>query len=198
MSFLYTLAMSEENKKEIPADPSLNEKLLKTRSVMLTGEISKESADSVIRQLLVLDSESAEPITLYINSPGGDVEAGFAIYDTIRFITSPVTCVGMGLVASAATLVFLSVPLERRLSLVHTSYLIHQPLSGMKGVEIEIQIHAKQLEKLKALLNELIAEATGKEVAEVTRDTERDHWLDATEAKDYNIVGRIIKSKSEI
>lgn len=190
--------MSEEKKKEIPTDPSLNEKLLKTRSVMLTGEISKESADLVIRQLLVLDSESSSPIKLYINSPGGDVEAGFAIYDTIRFISSPVTCVGMGLVASAGTLVFLSVPQERRLSLPNTAYLIHQPLSGMQGVEIEIQIHAKQLEKLKARLNELIAEATNNDIAKVTRDTERDYWLDAEEARAYNIVGRIIKSKSEI
>ncbi len=190
--------MSEENKKEIQPDPSLNEKLLKTRSVMLTGEISKESADLVVRQLLVLDSESQDPITLYINSPGGDVEAGYAIYDTIRFISAPVTCVGMGLVASAATLVFLSVPKDKRLSLPNTSYLIHQPLSGMKGVEIEIQIHAKQLEKLKAQLNEVIAEATGKPVEEVTRDTERDYWLDAKEALAYNIVGRIINKKAEI
>lgn len=190
--------MSEENKKEIQQDPSLNEKLLKTRSVMLTGEISKESADLVIRQLLVLDSISQDPITIYINSPGGDVDGGFAIYDTIRFIESQVTVVGLGLVASAATLVFLAVDKERRLALPHSSYLIHQPLSGMKGVEADIAIHAEQLERLRQLLDSVIAEATGKSVEEVAVDTERDHWLSSVEAKDYNIVGRIISKKSEI
>jgi Protease subunit of ATP-dependent Clp proteases len=165
---------------------------------MLTGEISKESADSVIRQLLVLDSESSDPVTLYINSPGGDVDAGFAIYDTVRFISSPVTVVGIGLVASAAALVFLSVDKERRLAFPHSSYLIHQPLSGMKGVEADIAIHAEQLSRLKVLLNRIIADATGKSLEEVSRDTERDYWLSSLEAIDYGIVGRIVKSKSEI
>ena len=128
--------MSEEKKKDVAADPSLNDRLMKTRSIMLTGEISKESADVVIRNLLVMDSESSDPITVYINSPGGDVDAGFAIFDTVRFISSPVTMVGMGLVASAAVIVLLAVPAERRIGLPHSSYLIHQPMASMKGVGI--------------------------------------------------------------
>ncbi len=190
--------MSEEKKKETPVDPALNEKLLKTRSVMLTGEISKESADTVIRNLLVLDSESSDPITMYINSPGGDVDAGFAIYDVVRFISSPVTMVGTGLIASAASLILLAVPSERRVGLPNSTYLIHQPLSSMRGTAIDVDIHAQILERLRAKLDGVIAEATGKTVEEVSRDTERDHWLFAEEALSYGLISRIVTSKKEI
>lgn len=188
--------MSEEKKKEVTADPSLNEKLLKTRSVMLTGEISKESADVVIRNLLVLDSDSSEPITLYINSPGGDVDGGFAIFDMIRYINSPVTIVVIGLAASAAALVLLSVPAERRVGLPNSSYLIHQPMSSMKGVAADILIHAENIERLRARLDKVIAAATGKDVETVKADTERDHWLDAESAVEYGLISKIITSKS--
>lgn len=190
--------MSEEKKKDITPDPGLNEKLLNSRSVMLTGEISKESADMVIRQLLVLDSQSNEMITLYINSPGGDVDGGFAIYDTVRYLLSPVRIIGVGLVASAAALVFLSVDRENRLAFEHSSYLIHQPLSGMKGVETDIQIHARQLERLKALLNSIIAEATDKSVDEIARLTERDYWLSSKEAVEFGLASRIVSNKSDL
>lgn len=190
--------MSEEKKKEAQPDPSLNEKLLKTRSVMLTGEISKESADQVVRSLLVLDSESDAPITMYINSPGGDVDGGFAIYDVVRFIKSPVTMVGVGLVASAATLVMISVPRERRLGLENSTYLIHQPLSGMKGVASDILIHAENMEKLRLKLDTLMAEACGKDLATVQKDTERDHWMYSGQAVEYGLVGKIIHSKDEL
>lgn len=171
---------------------------MKTRSVMLTGEITKESADQVVRQLLVLDSESDEPITVYINSPGGDVDAGFAIYDMVRFISAPVTMVGIGLVASAASLVLLAVPAERRVGFANSSYLIHQPLSKMKGVAADVLIHASVIERLRAKLDGIIAEATGKSAAEVSADTERDHWLFADEALSYGLISRIVKSKSEL
>lgn len=190
--------MSEEKKKEPVVDPQVNEKLLKTRSVMLTGEISKESADQIIRNLLVLDSESKDPITIYINSPGGDVDGGFAIYDMVRFIDSPVTMVGIGLVASAASLVLLAVPKERRVGLENSTYLIHQPLSGMKGVASDILIHAENIERLRAKLDQLIADACGKSVEEVSKDTERDHWLYSQEAVDYGLIDRIVHSKAEL
>lgn len=190
--------MSEEKKKEFPQDPSLNERLLKTRSVMLTGEISKESADQVIRNLLVLDSESSDPITMYINSPGGDVDAGFAIYDMVRFISSPVTMIGAGLVASAASLVLLAVPKERRFGMENSTYLIHQPLSSMKGVASDIMIHAQNIERLREKLDRIIADACSKSVEDVRYDTERDHWLYSSEAVEYGLISRIIKSRSEI
>ena len=190
--------MSEEKKKEIAENPALNDKLLKTRSVMLTGEITKESADQVIRQLLVLDSESSDPITIYINSPGGDVDGGFAIYDTVRFISAPVTMVGLGLVASAAALVLLAVPSERRVGLPNSSYLIHQPLSKMQGVTTDVLLHANVIERLRAKLDKVIADATKKSVEEVSKDTERDHWLFSDEALEYGLISKIINSKSEL
>lgn len=198
LDFVIFENMSEDTKKDIQPDPNLNEKLLKTRSVMLTGEISKESADMVIRQLLVLDSESSSPITVYINSPGGDVDAGFAIYDTVRFLSSPVTMVGIGLVASAAALVILAVPREKRFGLSHSTYLIHQPLSGMKGVEADIAIHALQIERLRKALDAIIAEACGKSVDEVNKDTERDHWLTSEEAVSYGLISAIIQKKTDL
>ena len=190
--------MSEEKKNTGAANPALDDKLMKTRSVMLTGEITKESADQVVRQLLVLDSESDEPITVYINSPGGDVDAGFAIYDMVRFISAPVTMVGIGLVASAASLVLLAVPAERRVGFANSSYLIHQPLSKMQGVAADVLIHASVIERLRAKLDGIIAEATGKSAAEVSADTERDHWFFADEALSYGLISRIVKSKSEL
>ena len=190
--------MSEEKKNTGAANPALDDKLMKTRSVMLTGEITKESADQVVRQLLVLDSESDEPITVYINSPGGDVDAGFAIYDMIRFVRSEVTVVGMGLVASAAALIYLSVPKERRVAFPNSTYLIHQPLSQLKGTAIEIDIYAKKLGELRIKLDKVIADAVGKSVEDVSKDTERDHWLSAEEAEAYGIVGRIITNKCDL
>ena len=188
----------EEEKKPAVQDPQIQEKLLKTRSILLSGEINKESAEAVIKQLLVLEGESNEPIKIFINSPGGDVDAGYAIYDMARFVTAPVTMIGMGLVASAASLVLLAVPAERRLALPNSTYLIHQPMSGMRGVATDIEIHAQHLEKLRLKLDALIAAETGKSAEEVRLDTERDHWLSAEEAKAYGLVSRIVSSRSDL
>ncbi len=190
--------MPEEQKKEQAPDPALQDKLLKTRSIMVSGEINKDSADAFIKQLLVLDSESNEKITVYINSPGGDVDAGYAMFDMVRFVSSPVLMVGCGLVASAAALLYLAVGKDRRYALPNSSYLIHQPMSGMKGVATDIQIHAQQMVKLRAKLDGVIAEQTGKSVEEVSRDTERDHWLDSAEAQAYGIVGKIVTRKTDL
>lgn len=189
--------MDEEKNTKMP-DAALQEKLLKTRSVMISGEINKDAADSFAEKMLVLDAESKEPIIVYINSPGGDVDSGFAIYDMIRYVESPVTVVGMGLVASAAALIYLSVPKERRVAFPNSTYLIHQPLSQLKGTAIEIDIYAKKLGELRKKLDKVIADAVGKIVDDVSLDTERDHWLSAEEAKAYGLVGRIITSKSQL
>nr|WP_319475232.1 ATP-dependent Clp protease proteolytic subunit [uncultured Sphaerochaeta sp.] len=188
----------EEEKKPATQDPQIQEKLLRTRSILLSGEIDKESAESVIKQMLILEGESDEPIKIFINSPGGDVDAGYAIFDMARFITAPVTMVGMGLVASAAALVLLAVPKEQRIALPNSTYLIHQPMSGMKGVATDIEIHAQHLEKLREKLDKLIAQETGKSLEEVRSDTERDHWLSADEAQSYGLVSRIVKQRSEL
>ena len=189
--------MENENKEYKP-DPSLNDRLLKNRIVMISGEINKDRADEFARQMLVLDSESSDPIYVYINSPGGDVDSGFAIYDMIRFVNSPVTVVGMGLVASAAALIFLSVPLERRVGFPNSTYLIHQPLSQLKGVAIDVAIYADKIEALRHKLDQVIADATGKSRDEVEKDTERDCWLSVGEAKEYGLLSRVVSSRSEL
>ena len=189
----------EEDEKKQNAPEQFSEKFLKTRQIILTGEINKELADSIVRQLLILDSEDEKsPIYMYIDSPGGDVDAGFAIFDMIRFINAPVYLIGMGLIASAATLVLLAVDKEFRIGLPNSRYLIHQPLGGMRGVATDIEIYAKDMEKIRAKLNSLIAEQTGTSLEQVTKDTERDFWLDSDEAVKYGLISKIISKKSEL
>ena len=185
---------AEDAKKKAPEMPDpLTEKFMKTRQIILSGEINKDLADKIVRQLLVLEADdSKKTIYMYIDSPGGDVDAGFAIFDMIRFISAPVVLVGMGLIASAAALILLSVDKENR------RYLIHQPSSGIRGVATDIEIHAKEMEKTKAILNKIIAEQTGKTVEQVTCDTERDYWLDAKEACEYGLVSRIVSNRKEL
>jgi len=189
----------KENKTEQKQEnPGQYDRLLKTRSLFLSGEVNKDSADRLIKDLIVLESESNDPVRIFINSPGGDVDAGFAIYDMIRFVSCPVTMVGMGLVASAAALILLAVPAERRVGLPNSSYLIHQPLSQMRGNATEIEIHAQQLEKMKAKLNKIIADATGADLEKVTVDTDRDHWLDADQALEYGLISRIVPDRASL
>ena len=189
----------EEDEKKQKAPEQFSEKFLKTRQIILTGEINKELADSIVRQLLILDSEDEKsPIYMYIDSPGGDVDAGFAIFDMIRFINAPVYLIGMGLIASAATLVLLAVDKEFRIGLPNSRYLIHQPLGGMRGVATDIEIYAKDMEKIRAKLNKLISEQTGTSLEQVTKDTERDYWLDSEEAVKYGLISKIIKTRSEL
>ena len=189
----------EEDEKKQKAPEQFSEKFLKTRQIILTGEINKELADSIVRQLLILDSEDEKsPIYMYIDSPGGDVDAGFAIFDMIRFIKAPVYLIGMGLIASAATLVLLAVDKEFRIGLPNSRYLIHQPLGGMRGVATDIEIYAKDMEKIRAKLNKLISEQTGTSLEQVTKDTDRDFWLDSDEAVKYGLISKIIAKKSEL
>lgn len=191
-------AESKSGKDNDASPDALSVKFLKTRQILLSGEVNKDLAEKVIRQLLILESDSAEPIYVYIDSPGGDVDAGYAIFDMIRFINVPVYTIGMGLVASAAALILLAAPRERRIALPNSHYLIHQPLSGIKGVATEIEIHALELEKTREKLNTLIAEETGKPVEQVKLDTDRDYWLSAEEAKEYGLISRVIDSRSSL
>jgi len=174
------------------------QKMLKTRTILLSGEVDKALAERVIRQLLILEDGGDEPIKVFIDSPGGDVDAGYAIFDMIRFIKPQVYTLGMGLVASAAALILLAAPKERRIALPNSHFLIHQPLSGIRGVATEIEIHARELEKLRKKLNQLIAEETGKPLNQVEKDTDRDHWMNAPEALEYGLVSKIITRREEL
>ena len=186
-----------KDKKAKGSDP-LTEKFLKTRQIILSGEINKELAEKIARQLLILEADSDEPIRLFIDSPGGDADAGYAIFDMIRFINAPVITIGMGLIASAASIVLLAAPKERRFGMPNSRYLIHQPMSGMQGVTTEIEIHAQELEKMRVKINEMIAAETGKSVEDVAKDTDRDYWLDAEEAKKYGLISKICKTRKDI
>ncbi|MBD5404076.1 MAG: ATP-dependent Clp protease proteolytic subunit [Treponema sp.] len=190
----------DEEKKKAPEVPDpLTEKFLKTRQILLSGEINKDLAEKIVRQLLVLEADNdKDPIYMYIDSPGGDVDAGFAIFDMIRFVSAPVYIIGMGLIASAGALILLAAPKERRLGLPNSRYLIHQPSSGMKGVATDIQIHAKEMEKTRAIINQVISEQTGKSLEQVTKDTDRDYWLDSSEAVEYGLISTVIKTRAEL
>ncbi|MCR4789735.1 MAG: ATP-dependent Clp protease proteolytic subunit [Treponemataceae bacterium] len=187
----------KENTEKVTPD-ALSEKFLKTRQILLSGEVNKALAEKVVKQLLILEAASKDPIYVFIDSPGGDVDSGYAIFDMIRFIDAPVVTVGMGLVASAGALIFLASPKERRVALPNSHYLIHQPLSGMKGVATDIEIHALELEKARDKINRLISEETGVKLEQVRKDTERDYWMNAQEAIDYGLAGKIAAKRSEL
>lgn len=192
----------EEKEKEGKGDKEgmdgLQTKLLKTRTILLSGGIDKELAEKLIKQMLLLEADGDDPVKVFIDSPGGDADAGYAIFDMLRFIKPEVITIGMGTVASAGALVHLAATKENRLSLPNAHFLIHQPLSGIRGVATEIEIHARELEKLRAKINKLIADETGQDVKKVSSDTDRDYWLNAEEALEYGLISRIITHRSEL
>ncbi len=188
----------EGEEKKAPEHPPFLDKMLKTRTILISGEINKELAERVVRQLLIMEQESDEDIRVFIDSPGGDADAGYGIFDTIRFVQPQVWTVGIGLVASAGALILLAAEKEKRLAFPNSHYLIHQPLSGIRGVATDIEIHAREIEKMRGRINALISEETGKKIDQVEKDTDRDYWLSAEDAVEYGLVSRIIRHRSEM
>lgn len=172
-------------------------RLLKDRIILLSGEIDDECANSVIAQLLYLDSLNNEEISLYINSPGGSVTAGMAIYDTMNFVKSDVSTICLGMAASMGAFLLSSGTKGKRFALPNSEIMIHQPLGGAKGQATEIKIAAEQILKTKEKLNKILSENTGQDLKKVEQDTERDHFLDANEALDYGLIDKIITQKKE-
>ena len=173
-------------------------KMLKTRTILISGEINKDLAEKTIRQLLLLEDSGDDPIRIFIDSPGGDADAGYAIFDMIRFVKPQVCTIGMGLVASAAAIIQLASPKELRIGLPNSHYLIHQPLSGIRGVATDIEIHARELDKLRSKINRLISDETGVPHEQVEKDTDRDYWMNAEEAVKYGLISRIITKRNEL
>jgi ATP-dependent Clp protease protease subunit len=187
----------EKEDKKPSADPILD-KMLKTRTIILSGEINNDLSEKTIRQLLLLEDMGDDPIRVFIDSPGGDADAGFAIFDMIRFVRPEVWTIGMGLVASAAAIIQLAAPKERRLGLPNSHYLIHQPLSGIRGVATDIEIHAREIDKIREKINRLISLETGKAFDQVEKDTDRDFWMDAEGAVQYGLISKVIVNRSEL
>lgn len=187
-----------------PAAPSssnsnfLEEKAFKSRKVLLFGGITDTVASETVRRLLALAAESDAPIEMLVSSPGGHVESGDAIHDIVRFINAPVTMIGTGWVGSAATHVYLSVPLERRICLPNTRFLIHQPSGGAGGRATDIAIQAREVVRIKERIASVIARETKKSLEAVLKDIDRDYWMSAQEAVDYGLVHRIIECQSDL
>lgn len=167
-------------------------RLLKDRIIILSGEITDASANIVVGELLYLDSLNHDDISLYINSPGGSITAGMAIFDTINFIKSDVSTICVGMAASMGAFLLSSGTKGKRCCLPNSEVMIHQPLGGAEGQATEIKIVAERILKLKDKLNKILAKNTGQKLEKVEQDTERDHFLSAKEALDYGIVDKIL------
>jgi len=186
---------------EAESSARLFDRMLKSRTILLSSDVSPASARRIVEQFLILEAEAPDkPITLMINSPGGEVHSGFSIFDVIRFIRSPVHIVSAGLTASIAAVILLAVPKERRLTLPNSRFLIHQPLfhGEVMGPASDLEITANEIIKTKAHINALIARETGRSLEQVEKDTERDFWLSAPEARDYGLVSRVITNRTEL
>lgn len=173
-------------------------RLLKSRIVFLGTTINDEVANLVVAQLLFLESEDPEKdIYLYINSPGGEVSAGLAIYDTIRHIKPKVATVCVGQAASMAAILLAAGDKGKRYALPHSRVMIHQPLGGAYGPAADIEIHTREILKIKRVLNEILAYHTGQPIEKIEKDTDRDFFMSAYEAKEYGIVDEVLESKKE-
>jgi ATP-dependent Clp protease protease subunit len=185
------------NATQTPHDPYA-ERLFKARVIIISGGIDQELAERVTAQLLAMSAESKDPITVYLNSQGGHVEAGDTIHDMIKYVDAPVRIVGTGWVASAGALIYVSVPRERRFCLPNTRFLLHQPAGGTGGTAADIAIEAREILKMRERLNKIFSAATGQPLERIEDDTNRNFWLDAATAIEYGIAGKIISSVSEL
>jgi len=176
----------------------LLDRLMETRTVLISEPVSSDLSEKILPRLLLLEAEDQEkPVKVLINSPGGAVDDGFAIYDMMRYIRCPVTSVCIGLAASAATIILLGGDKGRRLALPNTRILLHQPSQSMRGVASDIEISANEIMRIRARINELLAEETGKSIDEIKTDLNRDFWLSAPQAVEYGLLDKVIKNAAE-
>jgi ATP-dependent Clp protease protease subunit len=189
----------EKNANEIRNAPEVVEKaLFDARVVMLTGEVNDGVARRVTERLFALAAQNANPITFVISSPGGHVESGDMIHDVIKFINAPVRMLGTGWVASAGALIYAAATRENRYCLPNTRFLLHEPRGGIGGMASDVEIQAREVLRMRERLNRIFAEATGQPIDKIKRDTDRDYWMMAEEAKAYGLVGKVVNSANEI
>ena len=187
----------EETKKQ-DVNSLLTQKIIENRTILIYGGINQDLAKEVSSQLLLLASLSDDPITIFINSQGGHVEAGDTIHDMIKFVKPEVKVIGTGWVASAGITIFLAANKKNRYSLPNTRFMIHQPAGGVQGQSTEIQIEAREIVKMRERVNRLIAKATGQTYEKVAEDTDRNYWMTAEEAVQYGIASKIIKASKQV
>ncbi|MGO2475080.1 MAG: ATP-dependent Clp endopeptidase proteolytic subunit ClpP [Lacticaseibacillus paracasei] len=172
-------------------------RLLKDRIIMLSGEVNDQMANSVIAQLLFLDAQDSEKdIYLYINSPGGVITSGLAMLDTMNFIKSDVQTIAIGMAASMASVLLAGGTKGKRFALPNSTILIHQPSGGAQGQQTEIEIAAEEILKTRRKMNQILADATGQTIEQIKKDTERDHYMSAQDAKDYGFIDDILVNKN--
>lgn len=170
-------------------------RLLKDRIIILNGEIDDNTSNIIVAELLYLDSENHDDISIYINSPGGSITSGMAIYDTMNIIKSDVSTICVGMAASMAAFLLSSGTKGKRYILENAEVMIHQPLGGAQGQATEIKIAATRILKLKDKLNKILSKNTNQQLEKIEQDTERDYFLEAKEAKEYGIIDKIIENK---
>ncbi|WP_312742186.1 ATP-dependent Clp protease proteolytic subunit [Cedecea neteri] len=194
------LEKDEPEESATPANASglMQQKMLDSRSIIISGEITQAITKEVVAQLLLLQSINDKAIKLYLNSQGGHVEAADTIHDVIKFIKPEVHIIGTGWVASAGITIFLAADKKHRYSLPNTRFMIHQPLGGVRGQATDIEIEAREIIRMHDRVNKMIAEATGQPLEKVKQDTDRNYWMSPKEAIDYGIVGKVITSFSEL
>lgn len=192
------MAGKADEKEKASKDDGLLTRMLRTRTVLVSGAVDDKLAERTIEKLLILEAESHEPIRVLITSQGGHVDSGMAIHDVLRFIESPIVTVGAGWVASIAVPILLGAPKERRFALPHTRFLLHQPSGGAGGQATDIRIEAEQILKVRERLNMLISVETGQPVERVAKDSDRNFWMDAQQAVEYGIIRAVVSRASEI
>ncbi|MEI2384120.1 ATP-dependent Clp protease proteolytic subunit [Breoghania sp. JC706] len=188
----------DEEKTKTPASIQVDKHLFESRTVLITGQISQELARDVCARLLALAQVSEDPINVIVSSPGGHVESGDMIHDTIRFIAPRVRMLGMGWVASAGALIYVAVPKEDRYCTPNTRFLLHQPSGGAGGPATDIEIQAREMLRMRDRLNKIFSVATGQPVERIDKDTDRDYWMSPEEAIAYGLVGKVVNSASEL
>ncbi len=176
----------------------MEEALFKARRIFVFGEITQALAKDVVQKLVALADDSDDDVSVWINSQGGHVEAGDTIFDVIRFVAPRVKILGTGWVASSGAHIYLSVPREDRYSLPNTRYMLHQPMGGVRGQASDIGIEAEEIVKMRRRLNQVVADQTGQPLDKVEKDTDRNFWMSAEEAKAYGVVGQIVSSHSQV
>ncbi|WP_150496793.1 ATP-dependent Clp protease proteolytic subunit [Roseibium aquae] len=188
----------EDEKTKTPSSIQVDKHLFEARTVLITGPINQELARDVCARLMALAQVSNDPITVIVSSPGGHVESGDMIHDTIKFIAPEVRILGMGWVASAGALIYVAAAKENRYCTPNTRFLLHQPSGGAGGMATDIEIQAREIIKMRDRLNKIFATATGQPIERIEKDTDRDYWMSPEEGIAYGLVGKVVSNVSEM